>query len=273
MTIRSFIKSAKEVGGDFYDYFYLDDHRLAIIISDVSGKGIPASLFMMKAKELIKSSVQSYTNLNDAINAVNNMLAKNNNELLFITSFIGIIDFAKNEIKYINAGHEKPYIVSKDKVIKLDGTSNIVLGVEEGYIFKEESHKFNKGDYLMMFTDGLNESINHNNEEFGYERIINTIKDTSMLPLDEVINRLNNNLEAFIEGKEQFDDVTILLIKNKENELKLHYNKKDYSVITDVVDKFNIEFSFLNEKTKSSAGIILDEILNNFISYDKKVDL
>ena len=272
-SIRTFIKPAKEVGGDFYDYFYLDDHRLVVLISDVSGKGIPASLFMMKGKELIKSAVQSYKDLVDAINSVNNMLAKNNNELLFITSFIGVIDFSKNEISYINAGHEKPYIVSKDRVVKLEGESNIVLGVEEGYKFKKESHKFDKGDYLLMFTDGLNESINNDEEEFGYQRIEDTIKDTCGLDLEEIIKKLNDNLNSFTGNKEQFDDITMVLIKNKEAKLDLHYEKKDYEIINNIVNKFNDSFSYLEEKTRSSVGIIIDELVNNLISYEKREDL
>ena len=272
-SIRTFIKPAKEVGGDFYDYFYLDDHRLAVLISDVSGKGIPASLFMMKGKELIKSAVQSYKDLVDAINSVNNMLTKNNNELLFITSFIGVIDFEKNEITYINAGHEKPYIVSNNKVEKLEGESNVVLGVEEDYKFKKESHKFNKGDYLLMFTDGLNESINKEEEEFGYQRIEETIKDTSGLDLEEVINKLNDDLNSFTGNKEQFDDITMVLIKNKEAKLDLQYEKKDYEIINDIIDKFNDSFSYLDENKRASVGIIIDELVNNLVSYEKREDL
>ena len=269
-SIRAYIKPAKEVGGDFYDYFYLDDHRLALIVADVSGKGIPASLFMMKGKELIKSAVQSYKSLVDAISSVNKILAKNNNELLFITSFIGIVDFKKNKINYVNAGHEKPYIVSNNRVIKLDGVSNIVLGVEENHVFVEESHEFKEGDYLLMFTDGLNESINKNNEEFGYARIEEALQDSSELPLDEVINRINTSFDSFTKSKDQFDDVTMLLVKSCSAELKLHYKDSDYNIITDVVDQFNEKFSFLNEKTKATVGIIIDEILNNYISYEKK---
>ncbi|MDY6276528.1 MAG: SpoIIE family protein phosphatase [Bacilli bacterium] len=272
-SIRAYIKPAKEVGGDFYDYFYLDDHRLALIVADVSGKGIPASLFMMKGKELIKSAVQSSKSLVDAISSVNKILAKNNNELLFITSFIGVIDFKKNKINYVNAGHEKPYLVSNNKVIKLDGVSNVVLGVEENHVYQEESHEFKEGDYLLMFTDGLNESINKNNEEFGYARIEEALKDSSALPLDEVINRINTSFDSFTNSKDQFDDVTMLLVKSCSNELKLNYKNSDYHIITDAVDKFNEKFSFLSEKTKASVGVIIDEILNNFLSYEKKDDL
>lgn len=272
-SIRTYIKPAKEVGGDFYDYFYLDENRLAVLISDVSGKGIPASLFMMKGKELIKSAVQSYKDLVEAINSVNNMLTKNNNELLFITSFIGVIDFEKNEITYINAGHEKPYIVSNNRVIKLEGESNVVLGVEEDYKFKKESHTFNKGDYLLMFTDGLNESINKEEEEFGYQRIEETIKDTSNLDLEEVINKLNDNLNSFTGNKEQFDDITMVLIKNKGAQLDLHYEKKDYEIINDIIDRFNESFSYLDENKRASVGIIIDELVNNLVSYEKRDDL
>lgn len=272
-SIRAYIKPAKEVGGDFYDYFYLDDHRLALIVADVSGKGIPASLFMMKGKELIKSAVQSSKSLVDAISSVNKILAKNNNELLFITAFIGVIDFKKNKINYVNAGHEKPYLVSNNKVIKLDGVSNVVLGVEENHVYEEESHEFKEGDYLLMFTDGLNESINKNNEEFGYVRIEEALKDSSALPLDEVINRINTSFDSFTNSKDQFDDVTMLLVKSCSAELKLNYKNSDYHIITDAVDKFNEKFSFLSEKTKASVGVILDEILNNYISYEKRDDL
>ena len=272
-SLRAYIKPAKEVGGDFYDYFYLDDHRLALIVADVSGKGIPASLFMMKGKELMKSAVQSYKSLLDAISGVNKMLAKNNNELLFITAFVGVIDFKKNTINYVNAGHEKPYIVSKDKVIKLDGVSNIVLGVEENHNFIEEKHEFDEGDYLLMFTDGLNESINKENEEFGYARIEEALRASNGLALDEVLNSINSSFDSFVNGRDQFDDVTMLLVKSRKTELKLHYDKKDFSVITDVTDQFSKQFAYLSDKTKASVGIIIDEILNNFISYEKKDDL
>ena len=272
-SLRAYIKTAKEVGGDFYDYFYIDENRLVVLVSDVSGKGIPASLFMMKGKELIKSALLSDNSLAATVNSVNNSLARNNKELLFITSFIGVIDLKKKEIRYVNAGHEKPYIVSKSGVIKLDGESNVMLGVEEGFNFKEESHKFNKGDYLFMFTDGLNESINHTNEEFGYSRIEESLEGTSELPLDELLKKINDKLDEFTKGNEQFDDVTILVVKNRDGELKLHYEKKEYEIIPEIVDKFEETFSFLKVDTKSAVGIIIDEIVNNYISYEEREDL
>lgn len=273
VTIRAFIKSAKEVGGDFYDYFYLDDNRLAVIVSDVSGKGIPASLFMMKSKELLKSAVRTHSSLVEAVAEVNKMLSTNNKELLFVTSFVGIIDFVKGEINFVNAGHEKPYIVSNKKVRKLEGESNFVMGGEESFIYKEEKAKFSKGEYLFMFTDGLNESINHANEEFSYERIEKVLDQNKESAPEEIIEIMHAALEEFVEDKEQFDDVTMLVVKTHKDELNLSYDEKDYKIISDIVDKLNANFSFVEEETKSKAGIVIDELVNNLISYEKREDL
>lgn len=273
VSIRSFIKAAKEVGGDFYDYFYINDHELAIIISDVSGKGIPAALFMMKSKALLKSQLKSESNLAKAVKEVNDTLNENNSESLFVTSFIGIINFEKEEIRYVNAGHEKPYIISLNKVIKLEGNSNFVLGGIDNIDFIEEKHAFHKGDVIFMFTDGLNESINPDREEFGYQRIEKALQENSSLPLKEVIKELNKRLDDFTSSKDQFDDVTMLIVKSEEEKLSLHYEKKDYSVIDEVVDKFNEKFSYIDSEVKAKVGIILDELINNFISYETRDDL
>ena len=273
VSLRAFIKSAKEVGGDFYDYFYIDDNRLVILISDVSGKGVPAALFMMKSKELIKSSIHKFSNLVDAVAEVNNILTRNNKESLFVTSFIGVIDFSMNTITYVNAGHEKPYIISGDKLIKLEGTSNFVMGGEENFPYRQESHAFNKGDYIFLFTDGLNESINSEREEFSYQRIENTLEENKSLTLDKLIDKMNENLEAFVGNEEQFDDVTMLVIKYRKDELRLHYEQKDYNIITDIVDHFNESFAYLPVEPKGACGIIIDELVNNLISYEPREDL
>ena len=273
VTIRAFIKSAKEVGGDFYDYFYLDDNRLAIVISDVSGKGIPAALFMMKSKELIKSALRSHDNLEDAVKEVNSMLVSNDKESLFVTSFLGVIDFAKNIITYVNAGHEKPYIVTPKEVIKLDGESNFVIGGEEDITYKQESHKFNKGEFIFLFTDGLNESINIEREEFSYKRIEQTLKENKELSLGKIIEVMNANLDAFVGEEEPFDDVTMLVVKNHDDSLHLSYDKKEYEIISDIVDRFNESFAYLPDECRASTGIIIDELVNNLVSYEKREDL
>ena len=272
LSYESYIKPAKVVGGDFYDYFY-NDGEFIIIIADVSGKGIPAAMFMMKAKTLLKSKILSGRPLKDAVSDVNNELTINNESSLFVTAFIASINFEKNEIRFINAGHEKPYIVHNGEVIKLDGTSNFVLGGEEDINYVEEKVKFEKGDVLFTFTDGLNESINNKNEEFGYDRIVETLKESSGLSLSETLNLFNEKLKEFVGEEEQFDDITMIALENKDNTLKLSYDKKDYSIIEDALNKFEESFSALDSETKAHVGIALDELLNNLVSYEKREDL
>ena len=273
VSVRAFIKPAKEVGGDFYDYFNISDNEMAVIISDVSGKGIPASLFMMKSKELIKSKLLSGVDLSVAVKEANDTLFENNDESLFVTSFIGVIDFKNEEIRYVNAGHEKPYIISNNKVIKLDGASNFVLGGVGDMEYHEEKHKFHKGDIIFMFTDGLNESINDNEEEFTYERIESTLTNSIGHSLDEYLSAMRNELADFVGDKEAFDDVTMLIARFNSNSLSLSFDKKDPSIIEEAVDAFEKAFGYIDSERKSKVGIILDELLNNLISYEEREDL
>ena len=272
VELKAFIKPAKVVGGDFYDYFYHDD-KFFLIIADVSGKGVPAALFMMKAKQLLKAKITSESSFRKAVAEVNNELALNNESSLFVTSFIARIDFEKEEICYINAGHEKPYILHNGEVIKVDGTANFVLGGMEDIEFEEETIKFEKGDTLLLFTDGLNESINDKQEEFSYERVENTFKESKDLSLEEKIHLFQQRLQEFVQNEEQFDDITIVTLKREDCTLSLRYQNKDYQIIEDCVNKFQEAFPNLEEEKKSKVGIALDELLNNIISYDESEQL
>ena len=271
--LRASIKTAKEVGGDFYDYFYLNDNQAVVTICDVSGKGIPAALFMMRGKELVKSNIKSGSSLKDAVYKANNDLIKNNDENLFITAFVCIIDLSKNEIMYVNAGHEKPYILSNGKVTKLDGTSNFVLGGEEDFPYQVEKHAFNRGDRIFLFTDGLNEAINDKEEEFSYSRIEKVLEDNVNSSQDEIIHNMSEALDQFVSTDEVFDDVTMLMVEYNQNKLHLTYQGNDVSMIENVVEQFENKFPFIDAKAKSEVGIIIDEIVNNIVSYSQVENL
>ena len=273
LSLRAYIKAAKEIGGDFYDYFYLDESRFAVVIADVSGKGIPASLFMMRSKAVLKSAITSTGSLEEAIFKANNSLVKNNKENLFVTAFVGVIDFANKTMTFVNSGHEKPYILSNGKAKKLDGNSNFVIGEIADFIYKEETVKFEEDDILFMFTDGLNESINDNEEEFGYGRIVEHLEKNKDNDLRGIIDSMNDGLSSFAGDKEAFDDVTMVVLTPAKETLTLEYHKKDYSIITEVTDAFNDHFDSLPIKTKSEVGIILDELVNNLVSYEEREDL
>lgn len=270
--IDSLIVPAKEVGGDFYDYFYVDDNNLAIIISDVSGKGIPASLFMMKAKELIRSKMLINSNLEDVCYNVNNLLLENNEANLFITAFIGIIDLENKELRFVNCGHEKPYIIGKE-IKRIECQSNFILGGMNDFKYKEEKIKLNDNDKLFLFTDGLNESINNSNEEFGYDRILKSLEINKNEQIHNIIHNMKRDLDSFTENRLPFDDITILIIELKNEKLYFHYEKPTYEIIDEITNKFNDYYSYVDKNILSKIDIIFDELLNNFISYEDKDNL
>ena len=258
--IDALMVPAKEVGGDFYDYFRLDKDRVCIVIADVSGKGVPAALFMMHAKELISGLLKSGKELKEVFRLANNQLLEGNLEGLFLTSFVGILNLKNGNFNYINAGHEKPIIIHKKDIYELDVNSNFVLAGIEDYIYEEGNIKLEFGDSIFLYTDGINEAINSKKEEFGVKRIIESLNR------DLSINSLKNDLEKFTLNEERFDDQTYLLLTYKENySIKINNPKiEDLNKIFSDIDNILVKHSI---KDKSELSIILDELLSNSIYY------
>ena len=269
VLVSASITSAKEVGGDFYDYFYIDDKHLAIIISDVSGKGIPAALFMMRSKELIKSKLLTNKKLEDVLFEVNNELLENNEAGLFITSFIGVLNVETKSLNFINAGHERPYLIRENEIKKLDVKSNFILGGIENFKYESEEIKLFDNDIIFMYTDGLNESINDCNEEFGYARISNNLEKSKNEEIKNIINNMQKSLNEFTKDKEAFDDITMLVLEIKSKNCNFHFENPKFDIIEEVINKFNDYYSYLDKKILSEVSIIFDEMLNNYISYEK----
>ena len=270
IELYSKISSAKEVGGDFYDYFYIDDNNFAVIISDVSGKGIPASLFMMRCKELIKSKLLTKMKIDDVCYMGNNELLDNNKEGLFITAFIGVYNIKDDLFTYVNCGHEKPYLIS-DKIEKLETDSNFILGGIKDFKYNIESIKLNNRK-VFLHTDGLNESVNKEKLEFSYENIIRVLNDNKFENDNIILENMLSELNIFTNSSEQFDDITMLIF-NTNNNLLLEYSNPDYEIIEETIKKFEEKYFEIDNDNKSKISIIIDEILNNYISYEKKDDL
>lgn len=267
LELRAFIKPAKAVGGDFYDYFYIDEDHIALVIADVSGKGIPASLFMMRSKESIRSASMNEKDLAAVFYKVNNSLCVNNKEGFFVTAFLGVLNLKNYEFTFINAGHERPYIKHDGKCQRLSVKSNFVLGLEEDFVYEQEKIQLEEGDTIVLQTDGLNEAINANQEEFGYERIIDSLQKDNEPKLN--IETIINDLEQFEGEEEQFDDITIIAFKIKNNVSSFVYKNPTYEDILDLTDKVEMCLDGINPATLSKIGIIIDEVMNNIISYGK----
>ena len=262
VTIDSLIHPAKEVGGDLYDYFMVDDDHLFFVVADVSGKGVPAALFMMRGKELIRAHAREGKSPAEIAAAVNNELCRGNEEGLFITAFFGIVTLSAHLLKYARAGHEQPFLLRDGKASQISEESNIVLGLFESFAYTGDTLPLESGDRLIVFTDGLDEGINPAGEAFGYERIRDVLERVP----GNVLGSLYEALLQFSGGEEQFDDVTLLQLSLK-SPYSWELKNPAYSDITAVCD--GIGEALKDKDPESAAGlkIAADEIINNCISY------
>ena len=207
---------AKEVGGDFYDFFMLDNDHLVFLIADVSGKGVPAALFMVIAKTLIKNQVLKGEEPVTVFEAVNNQLCENNKEGMFVTAWMGILEVSTGNLTYVNAGHNPPAIKGEDGNFKyLKCTPCFVLAGMEGIPYTQESIQLNKGDSIYLYTDGVPDTINIKEEMYGEDKLevaLNLHKEETP---EEILKAIKEELEVFAGEAEQFDDVTMLCMKYK----------------------------------------------------------
>ncbi|MDO5850238.1 MAG: PP2C family protein-serine/threonine phosphatase, partial [Methanobacteriaceae archaeon] len=218
LDIFALMVPAKAVGGDFYDFFKIDDNHFAFLIGDVSDKGVPAALFMVKSIQLIKSKILSLyqrgISLEAIIKEVNNELSLNNESCMFVTSWIGLINLKEDKLTYVNAGHEFPIIKSNNKCHILESENDLVLGVMEDMDFHSHELDLNKSDRILLFTDGVTDANNINNEFFGVNRLVKEFENNNASVKDTIIN-IKSTADNFTQKQEQFDDFTILLLEYK----------------------------------------------------------
>lgn len=217
IDIYASMTPAKEVGGDFYDMFLIDDKHLAITIADVSGKGIPAALFMMIAKTLIKNISDIKYEANDIFYKVNNMLCNGNKVDLFVTSWFGILNLETGKLEFVNAGHNPPLYFSnkKGRYEYLNSKPNIVLGSFENVKYEKHEMNIEPGDRIFLYTDGVVEATNYNNAMYGEERLQLFLNNNISLSAKDTIENLKNDLNSFVGKIEQFDDITMLELNYK----------------------------------------------------------
>ena len=210
--VNGFSKSAKEVGGDFFDYYELDDENIVIVIGDASGKGIPAALIAMVTKEIIKQLVISQKdNPAKILYALNNQLCENNSESMFITLWLGIYNKTSKKIIYSNAGHNPPIIKEGNKFKLLNEETGLVIGIMEDFEFINEERILEEG--IILYTDGITDANNKNYEMYGEDRLLEFFNKNTFD--NQVIDKLLNDINVFVEDIQQYDDMTILILKSK----------------------------------------------------------
>ncbi|MBQ8108540.1 MAG: SpoIIE family protein phosphatase [Clostridia bacterium] len=202
---------AKEVGGDFYDFFFVDQDRLALVIADVSGKGIPAALFMMRGKTAIRNMAQSGNSPAEILYRANNTLCEGNDAEMFVTVWLGIIDLKTGHMICANAGHEYPALMrAREDYALFKDRHGLALAAMEEVRFKEYTLDFNPGDKLFVYTDGVPEAIDENVEQYGGERLIRVLNATKRQPMEQVLPAVRQDIQDFVGDADQFDDITML---------------------------------------------------------------
>lgn len=267
--IYGLMDSAKKVGGDFYDFFNLDDDHLVIVIGDASGKGIPSSLYMMKAQSLIRAHAK-HCKLNTAkiIMDVNESLCEGNEYNMFVTCWLGILDKQSGKLRYTNAGHNPPIIKSSGKFEYLSARPGIVLGGFNDFEYQETSINLKKGDKIFLYTDGVTEAHNVKSELYGEDRLLEVVSKLDASPY-ETVTRIREDVRQFSRNTEQFDDITMLMVEYRKPQSV--FSKKFAAVREnlDQVQDFIISSikTDLNVKDKNQLLIVSEEVFINIASY------
>ncbi len=208
---------AREVGGDFYDFFMVDETHLAIVMADVSGKGIPAALFMVIGKTLIKDHTNPGDDLGEVFTEVNRLLCESNSEGLFITAFEGVLNLETGEFRYVNAGHEFPFLYRNGGEFTAEKIKpGFVLAGMEGMKYKSGVMQLEEGDKIFQYTDGVTEATDLSQQLFGMERLAKSLNCVKEKNAKEIIEAVKADIDAFVGQAPQFDDITMLCLSFKK---------------------------------------------------------
>lgn len=288
LDIFAFMNPAREVGGDFYDFFLIDNNRLCIIIADVSGKGIPAALFMVVAKTLIKDHMSSGRGMEEAFEKVNRQLCQNNEAGMFVTVFAGCLELESGKFTYINAGHNPPVLIAgtdisgkgTDKIITwLDGPADFVLAAMEGTKYRAKELFLQPRDMLFTYTDGVTEALNEEGELYGNQRLWGAVLKSRSHKAQGLIKDMAAELDAYIGSADQADDITMLALKYQPDEKSRNtlYLKADVQYLPWVREFLDRKISYrlprgtaYAEKIHREVQMAAEEIFTNIAQYAYK---
>ena len=274
---------AKEVGGDFYDYFLIDDDHLCIIMADVSGKGVPAALFMMASKILLKTTAMAIPEPGKILARVNNQICSNNSLEMFVTAWLGILELSTGKLTAANAGHEYPIIRQHGGRYELYRDKHgFVMGGMEGMEYKEYEVLLKPGSEVFLYTDGVTEATSEKNEQFGTKRLLESLNSGLAPELKGVLERVNDAVDVFVGDAPQFDDITMLCLyyagadatDSSEEQREGRYMKEmtleaTVGNIPIVTDFINTELEALEcpMRAQMQIDIAVDELFGNIAQY------
>ena len=274
LDIFAILHPAREVGGDFYDFFFIDEEHFCFCVGDVSGKGVPASLFMAVTKTMIKSKASDDYSTASIITQVNDELSHDNKSSMFVTLFLCVLNVKTGKLVYTNAGHNPPYIIrSGRKLERLDTLHGPVLGAIEEMAYKEGNTDIHLDDYIVLYTDGVTEAMNKEEELYSENRLADLLVSSEFEGVEPLLQTCFDHVKAFENGADQADDITLLTIKFMGDRVERHTLEHIIKTRIEEIDRFIKSFSEFSEKHGLSPGMIqkfslsADDMLTNIISY------
>ena len=216
LDIAASMNAAKDVGGDFYDFFRIDDDHIGFVIADVSGKGVPAAIFMAVSRTLIRATGIRGAGAAECMTYSNNLLSKESVNSMFVTVFYGIYNIQTGEVTYANAGHNPPYLMKANGTIEqLPLSKDIVAGAIDEYQYTDEKLQLEHGDTLLLYTDGVTEATDADYGEYGEGRLEALLKQHTKDDCQQIIDKVKEDVKAFAGDVEQSDDITLLALRRK----------------------------------------------------------
>ncbi|MFX4261329.1 ATP-binding SpoIIE family protein phosphatase [Pelotomaculum propionicicum] len=270
LDLFAVLEPAKEVGGDLYDFFLLDEDHLCFTVGDVSGKGVPASLYMAVTKTLIKAKADINLTPDEILYQVNNELCADNDSGMFVTEFLGILTISSGELVFSNGGHNNPYLCRQNgEVAALPKVPGLALGVMEDFAYACAGVKLGAGDSLVLYTDGVTEAMSPTGELLKDQRLENILRECAGETARAEVGHILSSTRKFMNGASQSDDITILVIKYlgpKQLACRLKNKLEEIEDLARAVENFAAANN-LPEQAVFQVNLCLDELLTNTISY------
>ena len=269
--------AAKEVGGDFYDFYALDESRIAFLVADVSGKGIPAAMFMMTAKTIIKDLAESGMPINEIFTRANEKLCENNESGMFVTAWMGILNLKTGNLQFANAGHNPPLLKRADGSFEyLKTRAGFVLAGMEGVRYRASELTLAEGDRLFLYTDGVTEATNADDKLYGEDRLIEFMNNNSTIEATALLPALKANIDEFVGEAPQFDDITMLMFDLKFYKGGEHMTNRTFEAKTEALSDI---LGFVDEmlekyecpmKIQTAVCVAIEEVFVNVARYAYK---
>lgn len=261
LNVYGMVDPAKEIGGDFYD-FYVRHDKLFFCVGDVSGKGVPAALVMATSRSLFRSITSHDESAMEIVREMNRELVAQNEQNMFLTLFLGVLDLNTGRLDYCNAGHNAPVIMTNGEWQMIDVKANLPLGIEENYAFEAQSIHLVQNDSIFLYTDGLTEAENKRHEQFGEKRMLNALSEFRELSPLELVETMQEKVRTFVNGAQQSDDLTMLTIRYQIPALVMRNDIQQIPTLAEWVDGLGVP-----EELNMPINLALEEAVSNVMLY------